>query len=57
MAKWMAQRSDWGVVFFGYDLFAAFRSDMLAQVADLFCIVLLLSVSPRQHFCRCMCYP
>lgn len=57
MAKWMAQRPDWGVVFFGYDLFAAFRSDMLAQVADLFCIVLLLSEYPRQHFCRCMCYP
>ena len=56
MAKWMEQRPDWGVVFFGYDLFAAFRTDMVAQVTDLFCFVLLLSVSPRQHLGRCMCH-
>ena len=32
MAKWMVRRPDWGVIFYAYDLFAAFRTDMVSKV-------------------------
>ena len=48
MAKWMEQHSDWGVVFFGYDLFAAFRTDMVAQVKDFLSIAFPFSDISKQ---------